>query len=431
MTKIKLSQEQESVRQAIEGSEEHWFITGKAGTGKSALLQEFRKRTSKNVVVSASTGIAALNVTGNTLHRLVGVGTAIPADLGIDLPKVRQKRQHLKNVDTIIIDEISMVSADLLDACDRTLRYITGRRNDPFGGIQIVMFGDPYQLPPVTTNEVKRFYKQQGYRSPWFFDAHVWEDTEFNTVELQHIFRQSDPTFKNLLNVVRDGTATEDDVKLLNVLGGRTGKSDDAVLLATTNKLVDDHNRKNLAKLRGRTHVYNARVNTGFGRDEPAPRRLDLKVGAHVMMLNNDKTDRWVNGSRGVIENLHADSITVRMDESGEAYSVGFHAWVPDGTDPEGYKSAPKFWQIPVKLAWAVTIHKSQGLSLPEIEINLGDNGAFADGQTYVALSRVTNPAGMYLSAPLSMSDIRVDPDVKRFFKALEEIEEEAFETSE
>lgn len=423
MTKITLSPEQENVRQAIEGSDEHFFITGKAGTGKSALLQEFRRRTSKNVVVAASTGIAALNVSGNTLHRLVGVGTAIPADLGVDLLKVKQKRKHLAQVDTIIIDEISMVSADLLDACDRTLRYITGNRLEAFGGIQVVMFGDPYQLPPVTTNDVKRFYRSQGYRSPWFFDAHVWEDTEFNTVELEHIFRQSDATFKDLLNVVRDGTATEDHVKLLNVLGARPGKTENAVLLGSTNKLVEDHNRKNLAKLRGRTHVYNARVNTGFGRDEPAPRRLDLKVGAHVMMLNNDKTDRWVNGSRGVIENLHPDSITVRMDDSGEAYSVGFHAWVPDGTDPENYRTAPKFWQIPVKLAWAVTIHKSQGLSLPEVEISLGDRGAFADGQTYVALSRVTNPAGMYLAAPLSMSDIRVDKDVKRFFEQIREKE--------
>lgn len=422
MTKIKLSSEQEDVRQDIEGSDEHFFVTGKAGTGKSALLQEFRRLTKKNVSVAASTGIAALNVGGNTLHRFAGVGTAIPADLGIDLHKVRQKRLYIQELDTIIIDEISMVSADLLDSVDRTLRFITGRRRAAFGGIQVVMFGDPYQLPPVTTDDVKRFYRTQGYRSPWFFDAHVWEDTEFNTVELEHIFRQSDPTFKNLLNAVRDGSATEADVKLLNALGSRPGKTDNAVLLGSTNKIVEDHNSRNLAKLKGRTHVYNARVNTGFGRDEPAPRRLDLKVGAHVMLINNDKQERWVNGSRGVVETLHNDSITVRLDESGEAHSVGFHAWVPDGTSPDGYRFAPKYWQIPVKPAWAVTVHKSQGLSLPEVEINLGERGAFADGQTYVALSRVTNPAGMFLTTPLTMADIRVDPDVKKFMSKVKAV---------
>ena len=417
MTKIKLSSEQEAVRQGIEGSEDHWFITGKAGTGKSALLQEFVKKSSKRVAIAASTGIAALNVGGNTLHRLTGVGTAVPADLGIDLPRVKSKRGYLRDIDTIIIDEISMVSGDLLDSVDRTLRYIRNDMYTPFGGIQIVMFGDPYQLPPVVSNDVRRYYRREGYRSPWFFDAQVWDETGFETVELQHIFRQSDATFKDLLNVVRDGTATEADIGLLNALGMRPGgRTEKSVLLGTTNSLVEAHNARSMAKLKGRTYVYNARVNTGFGRDEPAPRRLDLKVGAHVMMLNNDKQDRWVNGTRGVVEACHTDIITVRMEESGEAHSVGMNAWVPDGTAPDMFRMAPKYWQLPVKLAWAVTIHKSQGLSLPEVEIDLGQHGAFADGQVYVALSRVTTPAGMYLASPISMSDIRVDPDVKRFF---------------
>ncbi len=166
--------------------------------------------------------------------------------------------------------------------------------------------------------------------------------------------------------------------------------------------------------------MYTARVNTGFGRGEPAERRLDLKVGAHVMMLNNDNQERWVNGSLGEIEQCLPNSITVRLWDTDETHTVERYAWVPDGTTPKEYMTAPKYWQIPVKLAWAVSIHKSQGQSLPEIEIDMGYTGAFEGGMTYVALSRATTPWGVYFNQPLSPTDIMVDPHVARFFRELE-----------
>ncbi len=419
---IILSAEQQDVVDLINHSNEHVFITGKAGTGKTAVLKAFAKNTNKKMVIAASTGIAALNAGGQTLHRLVGVGTALPADLGIDIHKVKSKRLWLKGINTIIIDEVSMVSADLLDAVDRNLRYIRDNHSEPFGGIQIVMFGDPYQLPPVVTKDAARWYAAHRYRSAWFFDAKVWEEVPFRSVELQTIFRQDDAQFKDLLNGVRDASLDREGLMLLNALGARPGRTEHALLLGSTNKIVSDRNRQRLSAIRGRTHVYTARVNTGFGRGEPAERRLELKVGAHVMMLNNDGQDRWVNGSRGEIEYCGPDSIQVRLWDTDEVHDVDRVAWVPDGTPPDLFMQAPKYWQLPVKLAWAVSIHKSQGLSLPEIEIDMGQYGAFEGGMTYVALSRATDPWGVYFNNQLRPDDIMVNPDVKRFFQSLKEV---------
>lgn len=406
----------------IEKTDDHIFITGRAGTGKTAVLRAFAKSTKKKMIVAASTGIAALNAGGQTLHRLAGVGTALPADMGVDLHKVKSKRLWLKGIHTIIIDEISMVSADLMDSVDRNLRYIRDNHDQPFGGIQIVMFGDPYQLPPVVTKEDARWYKAHKYESPWFFDAKVFHRDPFKTVELQTIFRQEDDTFKDLLNGVRDASLDSQGLMMLNALGARPGRTEQALLLGSTNRIVLERNRNRLNKLSGRTHVYNARVNTGFGRGEPAERKLDLKIGAHIMMLNNDNQDRWVNGSRGEVEYCGPDNIEVRIWDTDEVHTVERYAWVPDGTPPDGYAQAPKYWQLPVKLAWAVSIHKSQGLSLPEIEIDMGQFGAFEGGMTYVALSRATDPWGVYFNQPLRPDDIMVNPHVARFFNRLKEV---------
>jgi len=417
---ITLSKEQQKIVNLIEKSREHIFYTGKAGTGKSAVLRHLVAHTKKRIVVAASTGIAALNVNGMTLHRLAGVGTALPADMGVDLYKVASKRQWLKDIDTIVIDEISMVSADLLDSVDRNLRFIREKRSEPFGGIQIVMVGDPYQLPPVVTEADMRWYKSHKYNSPWFFDAEVWRETDFRAFELQEIFRQSDETFKDLLNGVRDATIDQEGLFMLNALGSRPGRTDQALLLGSTNNLVGQRNKARMAALKGRTHVYNARVNTGFGRGEPAERRLELKIGSHVMLLNNDSQDRWVNGSRGEVEYCEPDAVQVRLWETDEVHKVERNAWVPDGTPPKDFVMSPKYWQLPIKLAWAVTQHKAQGLSLPEIEIDMGQYGAFSPGQTYVALSRAIDPWGVYFNQPLRPDDIFVDPNVKRFFDGLD-----------
>ena len=417
MTKLTLSAEQQAVVDRINKTRDHIFITGKAGTGKTAVLKAFAQQTKKKYVIAASTGIAALNAGGMTLHRLAGVGTALPADLGIDLNKVASKRRWLKAHDVIVIDEVSMVSADLMDSVDRNLQHIRGNYQEPFGGMQIVMFGDPYQLPPVVTKEDLRWYNANRYKSAWFFDAKVWRGNEFKTVELQKIFRQDDPTFKELLNGVRDGSLDKEGLFALNALGARPGRTEESLLLGSTNNIVLHRNRAKMNALQGRTHIYTARVNKGFGRGEPAERRLEVKIGSHVMMLNNDSEDRWVNGSRGEVVYCEPDVIAVKIDD--ETFRITPNAWVPDGTAPQDFAAAPKYWQFPIKLAWAVSIHKSQGLSLPEIEIDMGQYGAFEGGQTYVALSRAIDPWGVYFNHPLRMDDIMVNPHVKRFFSEL------------
>jgi ATP-dependent exoDNAse (exonuclease V), alpha subunit - helicase superfamily I member len=419
MTEHTLSAEQ---RQIVDLLNDHRtgnvFITGKAGTGKSFVLREFQRTTNKRIVVSASTGIAALNVSGMTLHRLAGLGTGIPADQHIDMPRVKSNRRWLNAIDTIVIDEISMVSADLLDSVDRNLREIRGR-DEPFGGIQLFMFGDIYQLPPVVRSDDQKIYDALGYRSAWFFDAHVWREVPFSTVEMSRVHRQDDPVFKDLLNAVRDGTATDKQVGLLNHVGARDGKTEDALLLGGTNAIVLARNMSKLHALPGHQVVFEARKQKGFGWDSPVEMTIPIKIGAHVMLLTNDREDRWVNGSRAQVISILDDSVQVEMVDSGERHLVGRHTWVPDGTAPENYALAPKFHQLPLKLAWAITSHKSQGLSLPEIEVDFGPHGAFAPGQTYVALSRVTSPGGLYINTPLTMADIMVDKHVARFFRGL------------
>lgn len=413
-----MSSEQRQVVSAINRSNENFFITGKAGTGKTHVLHWLHETTTKNILVCAPTGVAALNANGSTLHNLIGLKTSLPADMYVDWKVLGKRRTALDGVDTIVIDEVSMVSSALLDAMDRNLRRIRSTPMTPFGGLQIIMFGDPYQLPPVVTDEDRAYFRQESYRSPWFFDAQVWEgDTEFHTFALNHIHRQSDDAFKEILNAVRDGTVTEAQIKQLNAVGGRIvtpGKHE--MMLTAYRKMAAEHNAQELRKLKGKAKVYEARVNKGFGLNEPAERKISLKVGAKVMMLSNDLEGRWVNGSQAKVTDLQDDTIWVDID--GSTHAVTMHTWVKAGFPPEDYKIAPKFYQFPIKTAWATTIHKSQGLSLPEVTIAMGGDmkRPRPAGQVYVALSRLTNPAGLHLRSPLKLSDVQVDPNVQRFF---------------
>jgi ATP-dependent DNA helicase PIF1 len=416
MTLAPLNPEQQSVVSYINHSGEHIFITGKAGTGKTHVLRWLQRVTAKNMYICAPTGVAALNAGGATIHRLFGLNTSLPADTAVDISTIRLKRKALSEMDMLVIDEVSMVSSDMLDSMDRVLREV--RQNWlPFGGVQIVMFGDPYQLPPVISKEDKPYFSQMGYTSGWFFHAHVWEETEFCTFQLETIHRQSDDGFKDILNAVRDGSVTHDQIRQLNMVGARKKRGDSAVLLGSRRDTVRIRNAAGLQKLRTPIRSYNARIQKGFGHDLPAEKEIKLKPGARIMMISNDSQDRWVNGTRGKIISCADDSVEVELNDGGR-YTVSRQVWVPAGTLPEMYKDAPKFMQLPLKLAWGMTIHKSQGLSLEEIEIDLG-TGAFDYGQTYVALSRVTNPEGLYLKTPLHPNDIRVDPHVKKFFQEL------------
>jgi ATP-dependent exoDNAse (exonuclease V) alpha subunit len=418
VSRPELSPEQAAVFGAIENTSSHIFVTGRAGTGKSTLLEHLSWNTSKNVVIAAPTGVAALNVGGQTIHSLFRLPIGVIADHAIDQgPDVRKL---LNAIDTLVIDEVSMVNADLMDAIDRSLRQARQRKSDPFGGVQVVLFGDPFQLAPVPGDPEERAYFADRYRSMWFFDARVWDEAELIIYELATIHRQHELEFKKLLTAVRHGVVTAEMARRLNEVGARPAPADGAITLATTNATVTRINAAALAKLPGRGLTAVAEVNGEFGgRAYPADERLELKVGAQVMFLRNDSggDGRWVNGSIGEVVKI-SDTVTVEVD--GERHEVQPTTWE---RYRYSYSAATKtlkkdvvaeFTQFPLRLAWAVTIHKSQGKSYDRAIVDLGER-SFAPGQTYVALSRITALDGLFLTRPLRPSDIIVDENVTRF----------------
>ncbi|WP_028496292.1 MULTISPECIES: ATP-dependent DNA helicase [Microbacterium] len=448
-----LSPEQEALFRLIEDTREHVFVTGRAGTGKSTLLQHLAWNTHKQIAVCAPTGVAALNVEGQTIHSLFRLPIGLIADSEIE--QSEPARKIMNAIDTLVIDEISMVNADLMDAIDRSLRQARRRRAEPFGGVQIVMFGDPYQLSPVPPRGDELRYIQDHYRSFWFFDAQVWAGPRadrgairsdglldlgrvgapLHIRELRDIHRQSDPAFKAMLNAVRHGIVTAEIADALNTMGARTPPEPvdgepPIITLATRNDIVNRINQRHLDALTGPVQTARAEISGDFGRGDtyPAEPELQLKVGAQVMFLRNDIAGysgdgpRWVNGSIGTVTRIAGGSVRVELD--GEEHDVEPTVWerFRYAYDPGSRKLTrdivAEFTQFPLRLAWAVTIHKSQGKTYDRAIVDLG-SGAFAPGQTYVALSRLTSLEGLYLSRPLRPSDILVDRDVRRFMAAV------------
>ncbi len=411
--------------EAIETTRDHIFVTGRAGTGKSTLLEHLAWNTSKQLVICAPTGVAALNVGGQTIHSLFRLPIGVIADHEID--QSAELKKLLNAIDTLVVDEVSMVNADLLDAMDRSLRQARQKPNEPFGGVQLVLFGDPFQLAPVPGDGDERAYFADRYRSMWFFDAQVWSEADLVIYELGTIHRQHEIEFKQLLNAVRYGMVTAEMAGRLNTVGARPAPEDGAITLATTNATVNRINAAALGRLPGRALTAVADVNGDFGgRAFPADERLELKVGAQVMFLRNDAggEGRWVNGTIGEVVKI-ADTVTVEID--GEDHEVQPATW-----ERYKYSYSPvtkqltkdvvaEFTQFPLRLAWAVTIHKSQGKSYDRAIVDLGSR-SFAPGQTYVALSRITELDGLYLSRPLRPSDIIVDENVKRFMSGVKPI---------
>ena len=420
MTKLTLSAEQSAVFQAIESTREHIFVTGRAGTGKSTLLNHLSWNTEKQIVICAPTGVAALNVGGQTIHALFRLPIGLIADHPIE--QNAELRKLLGTIDTLVIDEVSMVNADLVDAMDRSLRQARQRPHEPFGGVQVVLFGDPYQLAPVPGDADERSYFADQYRSMWFFDAKVWAEADLRIFELTAIQRQHEGEFKYLLNGVRHGQVTAEMAAKLNEVGAREAPDDGIITLATRNDTVTRINATQLARLPGRLQTATAEVNGDFGgRAFPADESLELKIGAMVMFLRNDVSgeggQRWVNGTVGSVTKI-SDTVYVEID--GEEHEVRPAVW-------EKYKYSysaetkklrkdvvAEFQQFPLRLAWAVTIHKSQGKTYDRAIVDLG-SGTFSAGQTDVALSRISSLDGLYLSRRLRPSDIRVDADVQRF----------------
>ena len=401
---------------AIETTREHIFVTGRAGTGKSTLLNHLSWNTSKQVVICAPTGVAALNVGGQTIHSLFRLPIGVIADHEIE--QSAELRKLLNTIDTLVIDEVSMVNADLLDAIDRSLRMARSRRHEAFGGVQLVLFGDPYQLAPVPGDGDERAYFADHYESMWFFDARVWNEADLRIFELATVHRQHEAEFRYMLNAVRHGQVTAEIAERLNTTGARTPPQDNIITLATTNATVNRINATELARIPGRALTAKAEVTGDFaGRAFPADEELELKVGAQVMFLRNDPDQRWVNGSVGIVSRIK-DTVYVEIDR--EEFEVQPSTWekfrytYSPATKELKKDIIAEFTQFPLRLAWGVTIHKSQGKTYSRAVVDLGQR-SFAPGQTYVALSRISSLDGLYLSRPLRPSDVIVDPHVSRF----------------
>lgn len=418
--KIEMTEEFEDALCLMEETNRNIFITGKAGTGKSTLLKHFCDTTTKKVVILAPTGIAAVNIQGSTIHSffLFPFGV-VRRD---DVEHLYHKTEIFENLETIVIDEISMVRADIMDAIDHSLRMNT-RKNLPFGGIQIIAFGDLFQLPPVVMGQEREYFADQ-YEGVYFFNANCFKEADFEKVQLTKIFRQKDTDFQKLLNKTRERLLTHEDFEILNERYCADDKPHvPAITLASTNAIVDQINSRKLQGVSGIAQEYKAKVKGDFQKkDCPVDANLKLKVGAQVMFLKNDSETpkRWVNGTIGVVKKLGQHYALVKVEK--ETFRVGKAVWeLYDYKYNSNLKEIEKFEkgsfaQLPLKLAWSVTIHKSQGKTFKKVVIDLG-RGAFTHGQTYVALSRCTKIEGVYLKNPLRPNDIIVDKKVIDFHK--------------
>ncbi len=414
----------------FEETTKHIFLTGRAGTGKSTLLQYFRSSTKKNVVVLAPTGVAAVNIKGQTIHSFFNFRPDITPDLARSIRLRRGQKDLLRGLDTVVIDEVSMVRADLMDCIDVFLRHNGPERKQPFGGIQMIFVGDLHQLPPVVTR-VEREIFDGHYPSPYFFDARVFGECNFELLELSKVYRQTEDRFIRLLNAVRDNTVTAEDMALLNARchsDFQPPQGDFHVYLTTTNDLADNINKVRLATTTGKTYAYGGVLAGEFEKKNlPTHEDLQLKPGAQVMLLNNDPFGRWVNGSIGQVVAVvrgaseGEDAVRVRLSDGSEVDVLPFtwemFRFIYDKelarVDSE---SVGSFRQYPLRLAWAVTIHKSQGKTFSQVVIDVG-RGTFSHGQTYVALSRCTTLEGIVLKRPILRQHIILDPRIKEFFE--------------
>lgn len=419
----------------LEKTGKHLFITGRAGTGKSTLLQVFRNTTRKKCVVVAPTGVAALNAGGQTIHSFFGFPAKFFAPE--ELKKRRDTRLY-KKMEVLIIDEISMVRADMIDNIDRFLR-INRDINQPFGGVQIVFFGDLFQLPPVVASAEEVHYFQTHYESPYFFSAKVFTEQSINKynldevgfelegLELGKIYRQENRHFIRLLDAVRTNQIDYDDLEDLNArYQPNFNDKNYFITLSPRNAVVDEINNRELRSLMSEEFSFTAEVSGQFDpKQYPTEGVLKLKLGAQVMFLKNDVKREFVNGTIGKIIELDYHKIVVQTEEkdgSPKNIVVEKQEWeilrYKLGDDPSKIETETigSFKQYPLRLAWAITIHKSQGKTFDKVIIDM-TGGAFEHGQTYVALSRCRTLEGIVLKQRLRPQDIRVDERIVEFYE--------------
>jgi ATP-dependent exoDNAse (exonuclease V) alpha subunit len=423
LNSIEINEDFKSALDLIERQNKSVYVTGKAGTGKSTLLKYLKATTPKNVVVLAPTGLAAINVGGQTIHSFF----RFPPKL-IKSEDIRPSRKAAlyQKLDAVIIDEVSMVRADLMDGIDYSLRINRKRPNDPFGGVQMIFFGDLFQLPPIVKGKDLEDYFNEVYGAPYFFCSKVFRSNSIRCVELRKIYRQCDDAFIKILNSIREKRLTPNVLQTLNskvVPSLEKLVRGDYVTLTTTNQAAIEINESFLDTIKEKEYEYQANIQGKFEEnDYPTEATLKLKKGAHVMLLRNDPMKRWVNGTLATISNLSTDRISIDID--GSRYEINNETWkkVEYYYDREEKKIEEKvigsFEQYPIRLAWAITIHKSQGQTFHKIFIDLG-SGAFAHGQTYVALSRCTSFDGLNLRRPVESRDIIFDPRVYDYARVM------------
>lgn len=432
MSETRENPELELARELVEKTSANIFLTGRAGTGKTTFLRQLREESAKRIVVVAPTGIAAINAGGVTIHSFfqLDFGPFIPGAIRNSKGKAYRfseaKKELIRAIDLLVIDEISMVRSDLLDNIDSTLRRFRDP-SLPFGGVQLLMIGDLLQLPPVVTDADEELLGK-FYDSPYFFDSLALKKSGYITIELQHVYRQTDKHFIDLLNHIRDNTA---DRRVLDELNTRhiadfstEGRSEKYIRLVTHNQQARRINDIQMDLLEEPEFRYAAKVSGKFPESSyPADAELRLRKGAQVMFVKNDSSGdrRYYNGSLGEISELDEEKIKVRLFDSGETVAVEPDTWENsrfDLNEESGEIQEIKegdFKQYPLRPAWAITIHKSQGLTFPHAVINAAS--VFAHGQTYVALSRCKSLEGMVLDRPLSPQSIITDKRVSDFLK--------------
>lgn len=428
------NREWQQALQIIQYTRRSLFLTGKAGTGKSTFLRHIAETTKKKHVILAPTGIAAINAGGQTLHSFFKLPfhPLLPNDSSYSIRNIRKTLKYsgeltklLRELELIIIDEISMVRADIIDFIDKVLRIYCRNMREPFGGKQLLLVGDIFQLEPVIKEDEWRLM-QPFYASAYFFAAKVWQEMQLVSIELRKVYRQSDSQFIGMLDRIRQNHATDADLQSINARVNQSSKQKEngfEITLATRRDTVDYINDLHLSELEGDSTIFKGHIKGDFPETSlPAPMELEIKPGAQVIFIKNDKEKRWVNGTLGVVIYIdEGEGIITVVDEDGHEYDVEREVWenmrytFNEKEQKIEEEMLGSFIQFPLRLAWAITVHKSQGLTFRHVKIDFSGGGAFAGGQTYVALSRCTSLEGITLEAPIRRSDIFVRAEVVAF----------------